>query len=398
MSMANQESRRTFGSIQVCRGIAGLLVVLFHLSGCVAALKYFAEPTFSYIFRSGGAAGVCFFFVLSGFIITTVHWSDVGKPNRFPSYLYKRLARIYPIYWLVFFAAFLGALIMPGAADGIPSDISSLLKSVALLPQDPKVVGGTGAPLVIVAWSLQYEMVFYTFFGLLILNRMAALAFAAGVFGSSVSGYILGWDFPLHYLDPKYFLLFSAGVFAGVATRASLWASYARIAALSGAFGLAATAVIASITDTAPVLIYGLTAGLLIFGLASIESKRHFKIWKGWLLLGDSSYVLYLIHYPLISLACKIAIASGLTGFMGAAITWVLTLNVCVVVSVLIHLIIERRILAAARALIEPTGHAGKGASLRQGPAAVSVLPSSLEVDQAAASRPAILYSEIARQ
>lgn len=354
--------------IQVCRGIAALLVVLFHLSGCVAAQKYFGEATFSYIFRSAGSAGVCFFFVLSGFIITSVHWSDMGRPNRFPSYLYKRFTRIYPIYWFVFFAAFLGALIAPGAADGIPNDISTLLKSVALVPQDPKVVGGTGAPILIVAWTLQYEVVFYTFFGLLILNRMAALVFAAGVFGSSVSGYILGWHLPLHYLDSRYFLLFTAGLVVGIAARASLWASFARISAFSGALGFVSIAVIASITDTGPVLFYGFTAGLLIFGLASIESKRHFKIWKGWLLLGNSSYVLYLIHYPLISLACKIAIASGLTGFIGATITWGLTLIVCVAASVLIHLIIERPILATTRALMEPIARAGKRASLRRGP------------------------------
>lgn len=391
MSAVNRQSRPTFESIQVCRGIAAFLVVIFHLSGCLSAQKYFATPTFYYIFNSCGSAGVCFFFVLSGFIITSVHWNDVGKPNRFPRYLYKRLARIYPIYWLVFFVVLLGAFAVPDAADGVPNDIETFLKSVALLPQDPAVVGGTGAPVLTVAWSLQYEILFYTFFGLLIFNRFAAFVFIVCVFGCAVTSSLLGLHLPLYYLNPKYFILFGVGFFAGLATRADQLPSHARIAAISGAIGFAATAVIASINEAKAELIYGLTAGCLIYGLASIEKKSHLRIWKGWLLLGDSSYVLYLTHYPIISLACKLAIAAGLSGFTGATITWVVTLTMCVAVAALIHLIFERPMVAAARMLIERTNHAGKAASSKQEPATVFGGPLSLEADAATASRQAPL-------
>ncbi len=362
MNSADRLPPPTFQSIQVCRGIAALLVVLFHLSGAVAAQKYFREPSFNHIFSSSGSVGVCFFFVLSGFIITSVHWSDVGNPESFPAYLYKRFTRIYPIYWLTFFVVLLSAFAVPGAADGVPKDIVTLLEFAALVPQDPDVVGGTGAPVIIVAWSLQYEVLFYTFFGLLILRRTLALAFAAIILGSIVASDVLEWRLPLHFLKPVYFSLFGAGLVSGLAIRAKLWPNYGWIVTFFGAAGLVSAAVIAGQTETKPELIYGLAASLLIFGLASTESTRRFKVWKGWLLLGDSSYVLYLIHYPIISLACKIAIAAGLAGFKGAAITWSLTLAICIVVAALIHVIIEMPMMNFARALVGRTAHTRKSA------------------------------------
>jgi len=72
-------------SIQVCRGLAALSVLLFHLGGALAAPKYFDEPIFLEICRAGGALGVDFFFVLSGFIIATVHWTDIGDSSRLPT-------------------------------------------------------------------------------------------------------------------------------------------------------------------------------------------------------------------------------------------------------------------------------------------------------------------------
>jgi peptidoglycan/LPS O-acetylase OafA/YrhL len=203
-------------------------------------------------------------------------------------------------------------------------------------------------------------VLFYAFFGLLILNRIAALAFGAAVISSSLAGTTLGWSLPLHFLNPIYFALFGSGLLAGLAVRARLWSSYARPAAFLGAAGLVAAMAITAQPELNAIC--GLGAGLLIFGLATIENVRRFKIWKGWLLLGDSSYVLYLVHYPIISMACKIGIAAGLVGFAGAAITWVLTALFCVVIAALIHVMIEAPMLTTARAFIGRAAGARKPA------------------------------------
>ena len=79
-------------SIQSLRGIFALLIYFHHVE----------------VFPAGGDSGVCFFTVLSGFVL-----SD-GYQNRFRqnsisygSFLKRRLARIYPLHLLCFIGAFL---------------------------------------------------------------------------------------------------------------------------------------------------------------------------------------------------------------------------------------------------------------------------------------------------
>lgn len=79
-------------SIQSLRGIFALLIYFHHVE----------------VFPAGGDSGVCFFTVLSGFVLCD------GYQNRFRqrsisygSFLKRRLARIYPLHLLCFIGAFL---------------------------------------------------------------------------------------------------------------------------------------------------------------------------------------------------------------------------------------------------------------------------------------------------
>ncbi len=89
-------------SLTPLRGIAAILVVLFHLTG-LAYLQNLGEifPNTSIISR--GYLWVDFFFVLSGFIITHVYgerftaglkWSEVRE------FLIARIARLYPLHFV----------------------------------------------------------------------------------------------------------------------------------------------------------------------------------------------------------------------------------------------------------------------------------------------------------
>ena len=162
-----------FYTIQFCRAIAALLVVFFHSAGNLAKEKYFgvlAEPI-ERIFWFGGEAGVAFFFVLSGFIIHQVHRKEFNQPNRLIPYIKKRIVRVYPTYFIIFIGVFIIAKLTPSIRNTIPTDPILLIKSLLLLPQDSKVVGGTGAPVLVVAWSLQYEILFYATFATALINR-----------------------------------------------------------------------------------------------------------------------------------------------------------------------------------------------------------------------------------
>ena len=124
-----------YKSLQAGRAIAAMLVVLFHLGGAIAAQKYFGISAFSVPF-SFGASGVEFFFVLSGFIIFAAHRNDIFQPRKLAGYLKKRAVRIYPTYWIVFLLVYFLALASPGLRDTVPHDLSVLVKSLLLIPQD----------------------------------------------------------------------------------------------------------------------------------------------------------------------------------------------------------------------------------------------------------------------
>ena len=86
--------------IQAARGIAALLVVAYHAERALSLPQYVGRMPLDGI-TGFGHAGVDFFFVLSGFIILTVHGVDLGQPGRFRRYAARRVCRIYPPYWIV---------------------------------------------------------------------------------------------------------------------------------------------------------------------------------------------------------------------------------------------------------------------------------------------------------
>ncbi|WP_353000920.1 acyltransferase [Mesorhizobium sp. M1295] len=337
-------------SIQISRGIAALAIVLFHLSAAVAAPKYFNQPVFTYYFGAG-SAGVNFFFVLSGFLITYVHFSDIGKPRQLYSYIVKRCSRIYPPYLITLLAVTVVASFMPGMSDSFPRNASTILKTILLLPQDPAVVGGTGAPIIIVAWSLQYEMLFYALFAILIIGGWVGISLV-GI--AMVGCWLFEPYLAIGFLNGYFITLFGLGVIVALLVRGRCFESAAVPAVILGAGGMMLMVLLVNARELFPgqeldlhkdsggILAFGLFSSVLIFGLVSRELAGWRPVSRAGELLGNASYVLYLTHFPIISVMCKLARKIGLSGFAGATITWIVTLAVCIVAAILFHIVFEK--------------------------------------------------------
>ena len=92
-------STRYLSTLTPLRGIAALLVVIFH-SNLMAVP--FVPPGYT-SFVSGGWLWVDFFFVLSGFIISYVYgdsFKDSLTTDSYWKYIKARFARIYPIHFV----------------------------------------------------------------------------------------------------------------------------------------------------------------------------------------------------------------------------------------------------------------------------------------------------------
>lgn len=346
-----------YKSLQTGRAIAAIFVVLFHLGGAIAAEKYFGNESFAIPFLFGGA-GVEFFFVLSGFIILTAHWNDIGKPNNLASYLKKRIIRIYPTYWIVFISVFSMAAVSTAWRDTVPHDAFILLKSLLLIPQDTTIAGGTGAPIIIVAWTLQYEIFFYLCFALMIINRLLSTIVGLVIFYlyTKYSG-ISPLPFPLSFLASDYILLFIMGMSVSAACasgkiRLDKPAVYASVGALMFSLIALDTVLQTNLIKAHRTILYGLASSLIVFGLVQLEDNG-LIIGKNRLIqiLGDSSYALYLIHYPLISVLCKLSLMIQLNklGAIGAAIAYIFIFSACLITAVAFHLWLEKPITAYFR-------------------------------------------------
>lgn len=95
------------------RGVAILLVIVSH---------YLGED---WPIATVGWTGVSLFFVLSGFLITGILLDAKGAPHYFRNFYARRTLRIFPLYYLVLFLAFVVAPLNPALNTEAYRDVAS---------------------------------------------------------------------------------------------------------------------------------------------------------------------------------------------------------------------------------------------------------------------------------
>ncbi|WP_237480384.1 acyltransferase family protein [Lichenibacterium dinghuense] len=291
---------RKLSNIQVLRGVAALLVVVFHARGELDGLGIRTRlPDLL-----GGAFGVDLFFVVSGLVMVHASAPLFGAARSALPFMGKRLARIVPLYWAV---TALFVLLDPTDARGTLGR-RAFGQFVALsLFFVPYVAPANDDawPVYSLGWTLDYEMAFYLCFALVLaLPRRAGVAALAGGLGALVALNLLvtlpGW---LAYLGATQILEFVAGLLVGELVLSGR--RLPRAAAL--ALALAGIAAVLAATPYSDVwwgtwrgVVWGLPAAAVV-GAAALCSPdgRAGPLRRGLERLGDASYALYLVHYGL---------------------------------------------------------------------------------------------------
>lgn len=295
-------------AVQALRAIAAIAVVLAHLTpfeGKYVMGEVVLPRAFNY-----GQAGVDLFFVISGYIMAATTAGRFGSVDAARDFLRRRALRIYPVYWAyltLVCAVWLVAPRVMNAGAAVPPD---LLASYTLLPHQ-------NGHLLLVSWTLSFEMFFYLVFaGLLALLRNGRLGLALAAWAAvTVAGQLLLQPGrPQPYLN----LIFNPLVLEFIAGAAlalllpRLAATQARRLGLPLVLGglLVAVAGIDAMLDQGGafpedwprVLVFGSAATLLVAGCVLLEPVLAGRL-PGWLIaLGDASYSIYLSHLLTIGL------------------------------------------------------------------------------------------------
>jgi peptidoglycan/LPS O-acetylase OafA/YrhL len=274
-------------SIQYLRGLAALAVVLHHASGAIL-VHYAVEQK---DFYSWGAGGVDLFFIISGFIMMYITF---GKEINVKDFLYKRIIRIYPIFYVYATIALMIFLISPNSINRSASLPTKVLPSYLLIPYTEFV------NLVQVAWTLVYEVHFYFLFALSLLFFNKYRYIFAGLFLSffSISSLLNYESFYLKYISDPIILEFLLGMILFFLVSKKITKDL--VCLIIFAF---IAFLILKVNNGLPerIIYYGLPSFVLMYLLLSLDYKglslsKDNIVSKVLLKLGDSSYSLYLSH------------------------------------------------------------------------------------------------------
>lgn len=288
---------------------------------------YSINPGVFKLFFNHGSYGVDIFFVISGFII----YRTVNINTQ--DFILKRLFRIVPTYLIITSLFALLILLFP---DHINSQFSfsHYIASLFFLSQTL----GFGDPVLGVGWSLEYEMLFYFIFSLLIvlkLRRYLLYVFILFCILSIINAnnliffeFYVGCFLSHLYINTKIFK-----------TNNYLGLFFILLSLIFMFFIFNQGYSFNKINFQNRFFTYGLFAILFFIGIIYLENIKS----PFFLLLGSSSYSLYLIHHPVLSLFGKIH--NKYLIFIPGYIYFLISITFTIIISVVFYIIIEKNII-----------------------------------------------------
>ena len=313
-------------NIQLLRGVAALMVVVFHL---VVKLQPFGFDGSQVSFLQGG---VDIFFVISGFIMVHISRERERSGGQFFA---DRIIRIVPLYWLLTLVAYCS-----GAAETRPN--GDLLRSLAFVPSGSPPLFN---PLVDGGWTLNLEMYFYVIFAIsLVVAREEKQRFAI------VVGALLAVAAASLWVPGRYWPFYGNEIVFEFVIGMALARSAERLKSIGPRAAWCMVLVGGLLIGLEPfdrlgsrLLSDGLPAGLIVAAAISLDAAGKRVAAPAALLLGAISYALYLSHVLVFEAINGTFAQSNLT--FGPALMagfLVLALMIAVLTAWLIHVALEQ--------------------------------------------------------
>ncbi|MGD0294765.1 MAG: acyltransferase [Terracidiphilus sp.] len=285
---------KTLPELDGLRGLAVLGVVFYHCDPLLA-------DTWIHPATQWGWAGVNLFFVLSGFLITSILLDARGKPRYFRNFYVRRILRIWPVYALVVAVCYWqsGWFIDPKVPDQIRSPF---WPGYIFFTQNLFRV--TLPASLVPTWSLAIEQQYYLFWAPLVrfLRRpwmLATFLFAALAGTALLRQAHLAWITPLNTLINLDGIAIGSLLALGLYTLALSRRTWLLLGLVSFALGMGAAFTVAGGTVYLNTALATGFAGAVLAAMASTGARNPVNVLlrRGPLAFyGRISYGLYMIH------------------------------------------------------------------------------------------------------
>ena len=338
--------------LQASRFFAAAIVVLDHATVTLGMPRYYGYVMLNGLFGSG-RYGVDFFFVLSGFIICYAHWEDVapGANNanaKLMRFAKRRFVRIYPTYWLVVSLTLIPLYLVGTRYDANIRSPWYILDVVTLFQGNGNVLTS--------AWTLTHEVLFYLLFGIVIWRRNLGVVLLAGWFILSALSFTV--EFPSRLLAHPEHLGFLFGMVGCYLVKTASIPVPKFLIAL-GLAGFAACCVLAGYFHTAgdlndmlaqadargPLLPLFFCSMLIVLGLVEVERSHAARAPAALRFLGDASYSIYLLHFPVLDVFIKLFHSLRAERYMSFGVMFCAVVITTILISLLFYKFVERPLL-----------------------------------------------------
>jgi len=288
----------TIKNIQAMRGIASLVVFFGHamlLQPGLGLDRYFS------VFGVFASSGVDIFFVISGFIITTVALKAGDQNGRRGviawNFGINRFSRIYPVYWIAFTLAVLASSKVQLAPPTLPVD--PLWQQGMLLTHVNSYI--------MAAWSLCFEIYFYVVVTLALLISPKHVGKVLAGWAAAVT-LIVAYDMFIGKnqwvanvpLSPLIFEFIFGMIVAYLIRRGCT--AFAVTAGFLGVVTFLAGAEYMrhlgwwTLIPWYRVFYSGIPSTFILYAIIAVEYRGMWTFSQRWMALGDASYSLYIWH------------------------------------------------------------------------------------------------------
>jgi exopolysaccharide production protein ExoZ len=350
-----QKGTQEIAPVQVLRAISAIAVSILHIAQASGAfVGRPGEAPYAWLKILPWDASVDIFFVISGFVMVYASTRLFARPGGVRLFVGRRVARIFPLYWITTTLVLLIAWAVPRAlSEPLGGGFGYILASYFFIPwQRPD---GFIQPIFRLGWTLNYELLFYTVFALFLPlpRRWATACVVAAILALAGAGVLLRPTIPqfVFWTDP-IIVEFAVGMLVATLLLAEFRLDM-RARVMLATCGVVMLYLEGTSDGPWRLVSYGIPATLfLCAAVLGRPAGSPSPLMRLGVLLGDASYAIYLVHpFPMRAFR-EVWARLHWTGMAGIVSYIAVTLLVSCAAAVVLHLRVEMPLTRAVRRVL----------------------------------------------